>query len=474
MKKRVSRYERGHDFDVALSAGERGARADRRDLHPRDAKRATRWLSYVHMRLGLPDLRERHVLVAAMLVDGFGTGLFLPFAVIYATIVAHIPLGVTGGVLSLASVAALPVVPITGALVDRFGARHLVITANLLQAAGFAGYPLITRPWHLFACAVCVGIGNQMFWAANGSFIAQTTQRADRTRWFALQGACRSAGLGSGAAVAGISVALAGVRGYPWLAVLNALSFVGAAALLARVPAAAREAQGYNTWAPANDTHTLPEAPLGGYRQVLRDGPFLGFTATNVAFSLIVLSSSLVLPAYVLGALHQTPWVVGLLFTLNTALVMSLQTITVGWIERYRRTRALACAAGLFGLSFLLLADLSRLPAEASVAAGWVTAGLIGAMGLYTLAELIMAPLKNALVTDAAPQALRGRYLAFYHLSWSFASAVAPALLTGLLSFGPLQLWLTLAAIAGTAALALWRLDLLLPVHAVRPPLPAQ
>lgn len=444
---------------------------------PRDARVA----------LGVPDVRGRRSLVVAILIDSLGTGLFLPFAVVYPTAVAHIPLGVTGTMLSLATLFALPIPLLAGLVVDRMGARVPIVAANLVQAAGFAGYLAIARPWHLFACALCVALGNQAYWAANGAFLSVVAGPAERTRWFALQGACRSAGLGVGTALAGLAAAtLASGQGYRLLAALNAVSFVVAAALSARVPVApvTPVAADAHTDIDHTDTDQVTRArprrwaALGGYRPVLRDGPFLGFTATNVAFSLCVLSFALVLPPFALGALRQPPWVVGMLFTLNTVAVATTQTVVTGWIGRFRRTRALACAAGLFGLAFVALVLVSRLvphlmprPPEAhGEARAWVVAGLIAAMGIYTLAELVMAPLKNALVADAAPEALRGRYLAFYHLSWSAASTAAPALLTGLLAHGALALWPTLAALALLAAVALLRLDALLPAHAVRPP----
>lgn len=276
---------------------------------------------------------------------------------------------------------------------------------------------------------------------------------------------------------AGAAITIVGIIGYPWLAICNALSFVGAAVLIVQMRIA--------PFAPQADPQASVAAPAlqtagrGGYWQVAHDGPFLGFTATNVAFSLIALSSSLALPVYIVTTLRQPAWVVSALFSLNTLLITTLQLVVVRWIARYRRTHALMGSAALFGLSFLVLATLlsmaqgeSALPDNATghAQAAWaLIGGLVVAMGIFTLAELIMAPLKNALVADAASDALRGRYLAFYHLSWSVASTVAPALLTGLLAYNPLYLWLALAVVALLALVSLWRLDALLPAHAVRP-----
>ncbi len=414
--------------------------------------------------LGLPDTRGRRGLVAAILIDSVGSGLFLPFAVLYPTLVAGIPLGVTGGILSLATLLALPIPLLTGLAVDRLGPRLPVVVASLLQGAGFAGYLAMTRPWHLFACAFCVAAGNQAYWAANGTFLAAVSAPEERSRWFALQGACRSAGIGAGAALAGlVASAAASVQGYHLLAALNALSFVLAGWLSARVPLAHASPAGATPESPQR------EALRGGYRTVLRDWPFLGFTATNVAFSLCVLSFSLVLPAYVVTALRQPAWVAGAIFTLNTVLVATTQTLVTARIRALRRTRALAGAACLFALAFALLALLPQATEQTGGTTRWVTAGLFAAVVMYTAAELMMAPLKNSLVADAAPERMRGRYMAFYHLSWSFASTAAPALLTALLARGRLALWLLLAGVAMLAALALARLDTLLPAHTILP-----
>lgn len=428
-----------------------------------------------HPTLGLPNLHGRHALVAAIVLDSLGTGLFLPFAVLYPTLVAGIPLGVTGGILSLATLLALPMPLLAGLLVDRLGPRSPLVAASLLQGMGFAGYLVVTRPWQFFLCAACVAIGNQGYWAANGTFLsALSGRREDRPRWFALQGACRSAGLGAGAAAAGVIATVAATTEcYRLLAALNAASFLLAAWLSAHVPL--MEPAQVPSAAPAEDA--VPSARArrgvtsrGSYRMVLRDGPFLGFTATNVAFSLCVLSFSLVLPVFVLDTLKQPSWLAGAIFALNTILVATTQTIVAGRIAVFRRTRALAFAACLFALAFALLALLVLLPdspGPMGAAGEWVTLGLFAATGMYTLAEVVMAPLKNALVADAAPIAVRGRYLVFYHLSWSVASTLAPGLLTGLLAYSPLVLWLTLTGIGVVVAGALVRLDTLLPAHAV-------
>ncbi|HET9112072.1 MAG TPA: MFS transporter [Ktedonobacterales bacterium] len=429
-------------------------------------------------RLGLPDLHGRLGLLCAVLIDNLGSGIFLPFAVLCATALAHISIAMTGLILSLCAACALPAAPIAGALADRFGAQRVVVAAQLLLAMGFAGYLFISTPLTLFACDFAVAVGSQAYFATNGAFVARLSPPDQRARWFALLGACHSAGLGVGAALSALMLTLASSAGYRLLAVANALSFLVAAYLIARVTMPPIEATNSE-----RDSHPSARVRrgvrflrawrtskvLGGYQLVLRDGPFLGFTATNVGFSLIVLSFSVVLPVYLVGPLRLPLWTPGAVFGMNTALVVVAQTTIARWCERYRRTQALAFSAGLFALALVLLSRLANLPRGVAIGLdGWRLSGLVAATVVYTAAVLVMAPQKNALVADAAPDALRGRYLAFYHLSWSVASTIGPAALTALLAIGSDWVWLSLTGVAFIVLLALWRLDSALLPYAVR------
>ncbi len=81
-------------------------------------------------------------------------------------------------------------------------------------------------------------------------------------------------------------------------------------------------------------------------------------------------------------------------------------------------------------------------------------------MGGYTLGEVIGGPVPSAVAAKSAPEALRGRYLALSRLAVTVAGAVAPVALSGLLSAGPVALWLPLTgvgALGGTLATVIGR-----------------
>ena len=78
--------------------------------------------------------RTTRLFLAGNTVSMVGTGLVLPFLLIYLHQVRGIALPVVGALLAGAAVAGLIVVPISGALIDRLGARRVLVAVMLGQA----------------------------------------------------------------------------------------------------------------------------------------------------------------------------------------------------------------------------------------------------------------------------------------------------------------------------------------------------
>ncbi|MCB0908903.1 MAG: MFS transporter, partial [Nocardioidaceae bacterium] len=91
-------------------------------------------------RLGFPSIGRHRRFVTAIAVDAVGSGVFMPLAMLYFLAVTPLSLVQVGAAISLASAAALPAGPVVGSLVDRFGAKRLLLVGNALQAVGYAAY----------------------------------------------------------------------------------------------------------------------------------------------------------------------------------------------------------------------------------------------------------------------------------------------------------------------------------------------
>jgi len=113
-------------------------------------------------RFGLPDITGHRRFVTAVGVDALGSGIFMPVAVLYFLNTTALTLPEVGLVLSFAGAAGFPVILFVGGLVDRLGAKRVLLAANALQAAAYLGYPLARS----FGAVLAVGVGALIFWHA--------------------------------------------------------------------------------------------------------------------------------------------------------------------------------------------------------------------------------------------------------------------------------------------------------------------
>jgi MFS family permease len=392
-------------------------------------------------RLGFPKIRGHEALVVAFLLDALGTGLYLPFSLLYFQRIAGLALPAIGTTLTLATILTLPMNPITGALVDRFGAKPLVVASQLLQTTGFLGYLIVHNLPLLFSTAFLVTAGNRVFYAASTVLITEVAGRDERDRWYGFVGATQSVGLTAGGLLAGFVVALSGANGYRALILANILSFLLMAISLH-----------WHKTAPRPRLH-LEAAELHGYRVVLADRPFLVLVACNVIFALCSFLLSIGLPLYATETLNISTVGVGVLFAFSSLLTICTQTLTVRLLESSRRTRSLVIASLFWVVGCVLFAIAPLLPHIL------LLPYLFGTVALYTVAGLIAGPTSTALAAASGPSHLQGRYIALHQFSWGVAAAIAPSMFTLLYALGPAYPWIALAGSALFTGLLMVRLE---------------
>jgi len=403
-------------------------------------------------RLGLPRIGTARPFALAMIIDAVGSGLFLPFSLLYFHYAGGLSLTEAGLGLTIAMLIAVPTPLAAGVLVDRVGPKTVAVATNAARVAGFLGYLLVHDLTALIAVALLISVSDRLFWVAQPALIGEFATSGSRDRWFGLTVALRAAGLGIGGLLAGLAVSSLGINGYHALVVANAVSFALAAALIGslRVPGRAAVA-------------ALPAEPSPkGFRAVLADRPFCWIVASNVVFGIARTMILVGFPVYALQVLGAPAWLAGVLYAVYTALLAVAQTSLVRRLEHHRRTRGLMLSALLWAGSFVLLAVAPLLPRQAIVA--YLSAVTV----LYTVAVMVHAGVIDALVIEAAPDTLRGRYVAAFNLSWAAANALAPGLFTTLLAWYVGLPWITLAALLLLALVGVRRAEPGLARQAVR------
>jgi MFS family permease len=383
------------------------------------------------------------MLQAGGLANMFGNGVVVPFLVIYLHNVRGISLGLAGSIAATNALAALVSGPIAGALADRIGARTTLVAGLVVMTAAFALFPLITEAWHAFLLNALAGTGSGAFWPSQGTLLSALTPPERRPAAFAQQRVTMNLGIGLGGLTGGLIANSSDPGSFTILFVIDAVTFLVFALMLTRIPQPARETG-------------LPHEPRAGYRTVFRDRPFVSFVLLNTLF--IAASISLfseLFPVFAKNEAGVSEREIGLIFFLNTALIVVLQLPLAKLQEGKRRMSALAAMAFLFAASWVLVL-LGGLTLEAGAA----TALFAFAFGVFALAECLHGTVQGPLVSDLAPRRLLGRYMALSSSSWQVGFIIGPAAGGFVLQAQPYALWPIAAAVClagGGWALALER-----------------
>src|SRR5438477_327657 len=108
-------------------------------------------------RTGLP--RPVLILQAGNALNYFGYGLIVPFEIIYLHQIRGFSASTAGLVLAATMGTAAVVTPLTGALLDRYSGKAIVVAGSLASAVGYAGFAFVDVPWQAFACSIVSGAG---------------------------------------------------------------------------------------------------------------------------------------------------------------------------------------------------------------------------------------------------------------------------------------------------------------------------
>ncbi|WP_327408094.1 MFS transporter [Streptomyces sp. NBC_01281] len=402
-------------------------------------------------------------------LSAVGSGLTLPFLVVYLHSVRGLDLGTAGAATATLALAGLVGNPLGGLWADRYGPRAVLALGWATAGAGALLLATVSNEWQAFAGASVTGLGAALAWPALDTLLAEVVPEGRRSSVFALRHATMNAGMAVGGLLAAVVAHVGRPSTFVSLYILDAVSFFLAVPLLwvarRRLP---------HTTGPGQQTIDLEgEGTIadraGGYRRIIRDSLFLrvwlliallvavGFAQFNAAFPTLAVSA------------HVSTAVVGLAFAANTVTVTASQLLVLRATRGKRRTSALVVLCALWACAWML------------VLAGRDTGHNTGAVlfilaaTVFGLGETLFAPVLPALVNDIAPRALRGRYNGASAFAYTAGYAIGPAAAGLLLQRGlDLLLLAGLVVACATAAVLAVKLRRRLPPTAdlIDPPAP--
>jgi len=375
----------------------------------------------VLQRLGFPDVGPHRRFVWALALDAVGSGIWMPLSMLYFLHQTSLGLVRLGLAMTIANTLVIPLVAYLGALVDRVGPKRVIQLGNAGAAVSFLLYPFAHSMAAVTVLVFAASLTRTAFWSALGPMVTQITEPGERELWFGFLQAMRNAGFGLGGVLAAVALTIGTDAAYQSVVLGNAASYVAAFVLMVGVAGGARIAA-------AHADRSSPWVAFG-------DRSYRVLVWVILCYALTGTTLSIAMPVYFVDGLGLPGWMPGTVYVINTVMIGIGQGLVVRRMTGVVRRRVLQAAVAFTAVSFLLLwaADL------VSVEAGIVVV-LVGAV-VYTLGELTAGPVVAALSAEAAPPALRGRYMAATQLAWSVASAIGPLLWSFLLARGAWAAW---------------------------------
>ncbi|MDX3583342.1 MDR family MFS transporter [Streptomyces europaeiscabiei] len=298
-----------------------------------------------------------------------------------------------GGGASAASV-------IGGSLTDRIGRRPTVLAAQLATSLSIIALGLVESRLLIALLAFVVGLVSHVSRPAFGAMIADMVPEEDRPRAYSLNFWAANIGFGVSAAAAG----LLAEQGYILLFIGESVATLICAVLVfLKVP----ETRKTDTAQSAGKEGGV------GFGVVLKDGTFMCLVGMTFLVVVLFQQAATTLPI-IMGREGFSSADYGLVLSVNGLLIVLLQ-IPVSRITKGKRPLHLLVVASLLcGYGFGLTAFADSLLLYAAT------------VSLWTVGEIIFAPVGMQLTAQLAPEHARGRYQGMYGLSWSLTALVTP------------------------------------------------
>jgi MFS family permease len=364
--------------------------------------------------------REFWVLVSASFIDRVGGTLIFPFFALYITQKFNVGMTEAGALLGMFSISGLIGSTIGGALTDRFGRRSMVLFGLISSAFTSISLGLVNDLAVFYPLAIVVGMLWNIAGPAHQAMVADMLPEEKRAEGFGILRVVANLAWIFGPTIGGFLAA----RSYLLLFILDAITSTITALIVFRFIPETKPAL-----AEGQQPETLAQS-FTGYRKVAADRPFIGFLLTSILMLIVYQQLYNTLSVF-LRDVHGIPTQgYGMMMSVNALTVVALQF----WVSRrtapYPPLLMMALGAGFYLVGFTMYGFVS----------GYAL--FILAMVIITFGEMIVVPVAQALAARFAPEAMRGRYMAFFSLSWTFPATIGP-LAAGLImdNYDPNWIW---------------------------------
>lgn len=344
------------------------------------------------------------VLVSATFIDRLGGTLIFPFFALYVTKRFSVGMTEAGVLFAIFSVSGFFGNMIGGALVDKFGRKSMLLFGLVISALSSLAMGVVGTLIAFYILAVFVGLLSDVAGPAQGAMVADLLPEEQRADGYGILRVAANISWIIGPVIGGFLA----TRSYLLLFILDAISSLITAVIVYRMIPETK---------PVDAEDKPPETifqTIKGYAVVAADRLFVAFMFASMLMTMAYLQLYSTLSVYLrdVHGLQESSY--GALMSINATTVVIFQfTIT-----RRIRTRPpmlmMLLGSLLYLIGFTMYGFVVTIPL------------FIIAMLFITFGEMVVMPIGQAIVANLAPEDMRGRYMAFFGLSWTIPSAIGP------------------------------------------------
>ena len=356
----------------------------------------------------------------AIFIDNIGSSLLFPFLALYVTQKFNVSLIDIGWIQVVSTLINVVGTSAGGALADKYGRKTIGLIGLFCSA-------LITLPmglansWTLFIVFRLMAsfMGNFSGPAFN-ALLADLLPSDKRSQGYAALYIIGNLSAAIGPFLAGFFI---GNSFLPLFIMDVVLSVITGIFLIFKMPETKPEESKRSAAQSLKDT-------FGGYGVVLRDKLFVTVVFLVVVTMMVYMNYNTTLSVY-LNTMHGiSAKQFGYLLTLNAGMVVLFEFSVSRYITKFKQSTMMFLGALLYAIGFGMIGAVSTYPL------------FVLSMVIITIGELISAPLYQTMAAEFAPIDMRGRYMAFLNISYSFSSAFGPLIAGyGLESSHPQWVW---------------------------------
>ncbi len=376
------------------------------------------------------------VIVGSNFIDHVGGALIFPFFALYITMKFQVGMTEVGLLFALFSVTDMIGNMIGGALTDFLGRKTMIILGLIISALTSLGMGFVQELQWFYVMGAISGLFATAAGPAHEAMLIDILPEKKRSEGFGVMRVAMNLSVAIGPAIGGFLAS----RSYLILFIADTVTSLITALIVYLVVEESMPVK-----QETKDKKSFKTTFIG-YGDVLKDKKFMWFVVISTIATLVYSQMYSTLSVF-LRDVHGVPESgYGWLMTLNAGMVVLFQFMITRRISKRPPMLILALGSLLYVIGFGMYGFVD----------GYLMFML--AMVIITFGEMVIIPVAQAYVGNAAPEDMRGRYSGVMGFSWMIPWMIGP-LLAGLImdNGDPNWVWYGSAILGLVAALGfLW------------------